>query len=168
MTNSEKSLSFDRMLAGYDAEEKSKATQRQLERLLVELLGIVDALRDLELHCAELERKGTKGVPRRSVDIVLRKVMAVLASHHVTPMNCKGQPFDLEKHEVMEVKSVRDSSDDIVLEESVHGYMWRERVLRHAKVIISRAEAASNPSGKAARRGKRSRKRSAGSQEASQ
>src|SRR5262245_42903389 len=134
MTNEDGRMDVSRLLSGFDAAEKAKAQQRQMEQLLVELLGIADALHELDRHCADGESKGNRGVPgRRSVQVVLRRLMAVLKSHQVEPMDCKDQPFDLEKHEVLEVKSVRGGSDDIVLEECIHGYTWNSRVLRHAK-----------------------------------
>jgi len=158
MTSNEGGMDLSRLLTGFDAAEKAKAQHRQLEQLLVELLGIADALHELERHLADLERKGVQDVPRRSIEIVLRKLLTVLKSHQVERMDCKGQPFDLERHEVLEVKPVRGMSDDIVLEECVHGYMWHPRVLRHAKVIISRAEAVPEPVGKRAKRRKRKQK----------
>jgi len=161
MTNNERHWSLGRLLAGYDAEEKSKAAERELEQLLFQLLDLADALNDLELHCAELERKGMKGVPHKSVRVVLRMLMATLKSHQVEPMSCKGQTFDLDKHEVLHTKRVRGGSDDIVLEESVHGYTWRQRVLRHAKVVVSCAEALPDVVDKRVARRLRGRRRSA-------
>jgi len=145
MTNHEGQQLLNKLYAGFSAEEKFRDAQRQLERLLKDLLAVADALHDLESHCAELEHKGVEGVPRKSVYVVLGMLMSVLKSHQVEPMNCKGQAFDLDRHEVLDTKKVRGGSDDVVLEESIHGYLWQDRVLRHAKVIISRAEAAPDP-----------------------
>jgi molecular chaperone GrpE (heat shock protein) len=135
--------------------ERSKTPQRRLEHLLVELLSIADALHELEQHCADLRSKGVEGAPRQRVNDVLHKLLAVLKSQQVERMDCKRQPFDLERHEVLEVRQVRGMADDIVLEEVVQGYVWNDRVLRHAKVVISRAENAPEPLSKRARRRKR-------------
>jgi hypothetical protein len=43
----------------------------------------------------------------------------------------------------------------------MHGYMWQQRVLRHAKVIVSRVEAEPGAVGKRANRRARGRSRSA-------
>jgi len=138
--------------------ERSKTPQRRFEHLLVELLSIGDALHELEQHCADLESKGVEGAPRKPVNDVLLKLLAVLKSQQVERMDCKRQPFDLERHEALEVKPVRGMADDIVLEEIVQGYMWNDRVLRHAKVVISRAENAPETLSKRARRRKRKHK----------
>jgi molecular chaperone GrpE len=161
MSDNEDHSRLDKLLARYGAEEKSNAVRRELERLLGQVLDIADALHDLELHCADLERKGVQGIPRKSVNVVLRMLMAVLKSHQVEPMNCKGQTFDLNRHEVLGTRTIRRGSDDVVLEETMHGYMWQQRVLRHAKVIVSRVEAEPGAVGKRANRRARGRSRSA-------
>jgi hypothetical protein len=134
-----------RLFAGYQADEKLKATEKRLELLLLELLRVADALQDLGLHCAELERKGVQGLPSKSVDVVLRRLLAALRTQQVEPMECKGKPLDLDRHEVVEVKPMPDVPDDIVLEEILRGYVGPDRILRHAKVIISRHESAVTP-----------------------
>jgi molecular chaperone GrpE len=159
MANDEGGLSLDRFLAGYNSEEKAKAVSRELEQLLAELLGVADALHDLEQHCAALERKGLQGVPRKSVEVVLRKLVATLKAHRVEPMDSKGQLFDPRKHEVFETRSVPGGADDVVMEELVHGYTWNDRVLRHGKVIISRGEPIPEAEGRRAKRRQRGRKR---------
>jgi molecular chaperone GrpE (heat shock protein) len=156
MTIDDPRLAIDKLFAGYDAQERLNSQQRRFEQLLVELLSVVDALHDLEQYCDGLERKGVQGVPRRSVEVVLRRLMGVLKSQQVEPMNCKGQPLDLERHEVIEVKDMHDMPDDVVLEESVRGYIGPNRVLRHAKVVISRAAARETGIDQSARKPKRS------------
>lgn len=123
--------------AGYGVRD---GEHREMHSLLSELLKITDALGDLERHCAQLEHEGVAKVPRRSIGIVHRMLLRALKTQHVEPMNCKGQVIDLERHEVIEVKHVPELATDIVIEESVPGYMWHARVLRSAKVIASQAE----------------------------
>jgi molecular chaperone GrpE len=139
----------------YHAIDIERAQQKRLDQFLLELVGIADTLYDLSLHCAELERKGIEGLPRRSVEVVRRRLLAALKSQQVEPMNCKGQPLDLARHEVIEVKDVRGTADDIVLAETVPGYMEGDRVLRHAKVIISRARPIPKRPSKRAKRRRR-------------
>src|SRR5437879_1127450 len=124
MSDSEDHSHLSKLLTRYDAEERSNAVRHELERLLRQLLGLADALQDIEVHCAELEQKGVQGIPRKSVNVVLRMLMAALKSHQVEPMNCKGQTFDLDRHEVLGTRTMRRGSDDVVLEETLHGYMW--------------------------------------------
>ena len=59
-----------------------------------------------------------------------------------TPMTlkeigAKGQKFDPHIHEAMCKRSVEDQDDEIVLAEFEKGYMFKERVLRTAKVEIN-------------------------------
>jgi len=155
MTTSNES-GFDKFLSAYDAAEQHRAQQKQLEHFLLELLGVADTLHDLERHCGELEGKGVQGLPR-SLSILRRRLLAALKGQQVEAMNCKGQPLDLSRHEVIDVRAVQGASDDIVLEERVPGFMRADRVLRHAKVIVSKAQPAAAPLGKRAKRRKRGR-----------
>ena len=109
----------------------------EIRPLLSELLKVADALRDLERHCSQLEQEGVAKIPRRSVGIVHRMLLRALKTQDVEPMDCKGHVVDLERHEVVELQHVPEIAADIVIEESVPGYMWRDRVLRSAKVIAS-------------------------------
>lgn len=113
---------------------------KEVHVLLTELLKVADSLRDLERHCAQLEQEGVAKVPRRSVGIVFRMLLRALKTQHVEPMDSKGKLVDLERHEVVEVQHVPDLAADIIIEESLPGYMWRDRVLRTAKVIASQAD----------------------------
>jgi molecular chaperone GrpE (heat shock protein) len=123
-------------------DQQVRAQSRQFDELVLDVLAIADILHELEKHFADLERTGVQGLPRKSVEVAVRRLLAVLRKHSVEPMNSAGQPLDLHRHEVVEVRQVRDQRDDIVLEEIVRGYVLRDRVLRHAKVVITQDEAA--------------------------
>ncbi len=135
-------------------EQQASAQQQRFDGLVLDLLGVADSLHALDDHFAELERRGER-VPRKSVDVALRKLLGVLKKHRVEPMQCTGLPLDLDHHEVVEVKHVRDTPDDIVLEESVRGYLSADRVLRYAKVVVSRNEAVAPSAKPSTKRGTR-------------
>jgi molecular chaperone GrpE len=51
-----------------------------------------------------------------------------------------GERFDPEKHEALASQPAPDAEPNVILQEVKAGYMMGERVLRPAKVIVSRAE----------------------------
>jgi molecular chaperone GrpE len=51
-----------------------------------------------------------------------------------------GERFDPEKHEALASQPAPDAEPNVILQEVQAGYMMGERVLRPAKVIVSRAE----------------------------
>lgn len=111
----------------------------QMQTLLTDLLGVVDALRDLEKHCAKLEAEGSVASPLKSIETVTKLLLRALRNQGVEPMNACGDSLDLSRHEVLSAATTQEGVPaDIVLAEQVHGYLWNERVLRHAKVVISK------------------------------
>lgn len=135
----------DRFLAGFDFARMSAAQEekhrRETEALLLGLIEIADSLRDLERHSGELVARGHEEIPHKSVRLLVRKVLKLLAQAGVRPMNAVGEALDLNRHEVVEMRVGPSAADDVILEEIVDGYLWNDRTLRRARVVVSRPEA---------------------------
>jgi molecular chaperone GrpE len=72
---------------------------------------------------------------------VRQRLLDVLAAEDVTPIESVGQPFDPERHIVLDVVPASDSTPaGIVAGELRRGYLVGERVLRHAEVTVAKAE----------------------------
>jgi molecular chaperone GrpE (heat shock protein) len=138
---------FDACDAKETIKERDREHRNQLQGLLIDLLRVADALSDLERHCSALEAEGVSHAPTKSVELVRRMLLRALKAQQVEPMECNGRRLDLDQHEVVEVKHVPGTADDIVLHENLQGYTWQDRVLRPAKVVVSRAEAAADVAG---------------------
>jgi molecular chaperone GrpE len=137
---------LDKILEGLDfarlSEAREEQARRDRERLLLRLVDVADALRALSSHCRDLVEAGHREVPSRSAELILRQLLAVLAEAGVRPMEAAGRPVDLELHEVVAVRAEPGAEEDSVLEELVFGYLWNDRPLRRAKVVIAAAEGA--------------------------
>lgn len=102
--------------------------------LISDLLPVVD---DLERFQQSTEGAQVENL-RKAVELIYRNMMKVLSQYGVKPIESVGQPFDPEKHEaLMQVESGEHPSG-MVVEEHIKGYEMNERVLRHAKVIVSK------------------------------
>lgn len=94
-----------------------------------------------------LERVLESGqVHKDNVDAILDAVkmtrdgmLKTLAEHQVERIEAEGQPFDPQIHEAMIQQPSSDHPDKTVLKELAKGYRLQERVLRPAKVIVSKA-----------------------------
>ena len=75
---------------------------------------------------------------REGVEMIAQKLAALLKQHGVEPMVSIGQPFDVDRHDALMQVEAPDTEPDIVVEEHERGYLIRDRVLRHAKVLVSR------------------------------
>ena len=132
-------------LHAFDAAERLQVREREyqdrLRALFKDLLGVVDALDDLERYYVQLKNADAVKTPGKSIELVRRMLLRVLREQEVVPISAKGHRVNLERHEVVGMQHVADAADDIVVQEILTGYLWQDRVLRPAKVVVGRAEA---------------------------
>ena len=125
-----------------DFENLKKRSDRQLgevrrycnERLVVELLGIVD---ELEMAVRSGRSSKSNEALVQGVEMTFKKLRKVLESEGVSPIECLGKPFDPTKH----TAAARIEKDDVdnctVVEEVRKGYAMGEKVIRPSIVKIS-------------------------------
>ncbi len=102
------------------------------EKLIVKLLLVID---DFERALATL-----KDVPeqtRKGIEMIFKNLHKILDEERVEPIKSVGQKFDPYKHEVL-LQAESDKPDDIILEELQKGYTMNGKVIRYAKVKISK------------------------------
>lgn len=126
--------------------EQEKAQSVTLGKSLVisTMLDVIDDFeRSLEAtNKAEEEVEGelspTYQSLKNGVDLVYQKLMGELNRLGVEPIEAVGQPFDEELHEAMMQQPAGEGEEaGMVLTEIQRGYRMGERVLRHARVIVS-------------------------------
>ena len=74
---------------------------------------------------------------RAGLEQIHKLYLSVLARNGVKPMNAEGCAFDPTLHEaVAHIPS--DTAEGTIVDEPILGYMMHDKVLRHAKVAVSR------------------------------
>jgi molecular chaperone GrpE len=73
------------------------------------------------------------------IRLIHDKLMKVLREQHVEPIAALGQPFDPQMHEALMQQASADHAPGTVIKEIQPGYRLHERILRPARVIISKA-----------------------------
>ncbi|MFX0098658.1 MAG: nucleotide exchange factor GrpE [Candidatus Hodarchaeota archaeon] len=130
-----------RMQADFDNFRKIKEKERK------EYLNYGNAplIRKLLKHREELEKgiqlleekvqdeKITKGF-----EMIKRNLESIFNEEGVKPIDTKGKLLDPNKHEVVHVVETNHLEDDMIYDEIERGYMLKDRVLRPAKVIVSK------------------------------
>ncbi|HSQ77124.1 MAG TPA: nucleotide exchange factor GrpE [Bacteroidota bacterium] len=108
------------------------------ESLLLALLPVLDdfgrslgAGRDALNHDALLA----------GVEMIRTKFLKALEKQGVVPFESTGKPFDVDYHDALLQVPRSDMPPNTVIQEVEPGYMLHDRVLRHAKVIVSTAAA---------------------------
>ncbi|MEG8946593.1 nucleotide exchange factor GrpE [Rosettibacter firmus] len=74
---------------------------------------------------------------KKGLELIYDKFTKILDSHGVRKIDAVGQPFDVELHEALMQKPAADVPPHTVLEILEHGYIYKDKVIRHAKVIVS-------------------------------
>lgn len=71
--------------------------------------------------------------------MILNQFKEVLTQYHVHPFHAKGQHFNPELHEAIEVVETTEHPDGTILEELRPGYRMGESTLRPAQVKVAKA-----------------------------
>jgi molecular chaperone GrpE len=140
MSDDDVASAAGRLLAGFDFARamaaSDEAHRRETEALLCSFLEVVDSLEALERHTSG----HADDALHKTVERILGQAYGVLARAGVERLVLAGLALDLAYTEVVDVRVNDQHADDTVLEEIVRGYRWRNRLLRRAKVVISRNE----------------------------
>jgi molecular chaperone GrpE len=130
--------SYLRLAADFDnyrkrvAREHAELTQRANERLLNELLPVLDDLeRALEAAAEHEEAKLEEGV-----QLVHRALAALLERHGLIEIDTAGA-FDPHVHEALLAQPGEGAEEGSVLQVLQKGYRLGDKVLRPARVIVA-------------------------------
>lgn len=116
--------------------EKVETIAYANESMARKLLSVVDNL-ERGIDCA---RAGSGGADDliSGIELVVKQFTDILGEYNVHAFDSVGKPFDPTRHECLYVKPCDDVPDQTVVEEMEKGYTMHERVLRVAKVAVSR------------------------------
>jgi len=119
-----------------------KRYDREMERILIysneklieKILPLVDDL-DRALQAAD-ETKDFIGF-RNGVEIIYKKLLKILEEEGVKPIKAVGMKFDYNLHEAVMTQKQEGVEPGVILQEIQKGFMYKDKVIRHAKVIVS-------------------------------
>lgn len=109
------------------------------ENLIEKLLVIIDDFERFLQHAKEENNESVNNPYVKGIDLIYNKMLKILEQQGLSKMNTTGQPFDVNLHDALMVMPNTDSKTppNIVIKEVESGYTLHEKVLRHAKVIVS-------------------------------
>ncbi|MCP5071337.1 MAG: nucleotide exchange factor GrpE [bacterium] len=117
--------------------ERQDAHSYGHEGLARDLLATVDNLERAIEHAKASEHGDFESI-LQGVEMVRREILTALAQHAVLPVEALGQPFDPNVHEAMAQMDSDEAESGTVLEVLQPGYQLRDRLLRPARVVVSR------------------------------
>ncbi len=116
--------------------EKQDFVKFANEGIILELLNILD---DLERTVALAESKH-QDLPAflKGVEMILSHLYEMLKEYGIKPIEAQGKLFDPNYHEALMQADNIDVPEHTILEELQKGYLLNDRVIRTAKVKVSK------------------------------
>ena len=104
------------------------------ESLIIKLLPTID---DFERSLAHMNEETDVQKIKEGVQLIYNKFIKVLDDQGVKKIESIGKPFSVEYHEALMQRADDSVPPHTVIDELETGYMYKDRVIRHAKVIVS-------------------------------
>ncbi len=101
------------------------------------LAAVLPVLDDLQRFSIVDEYKDYDAL-HKGVELIAKNFHKILTDSGLVEMDTINQPFDPEKHDALMQMPVDGAEADIVVEEHLKGYEFKDKVLRHAQVIVSK------------------------------
>ena len=106
--------------------------------LFLELLPIIDDFeRSLDSKNSAKQNDNYQSL-KVGVDLIYQKLISVLKKRGLEPIESIDTPFDPEFHEALMQIENKEKDSKIVLEEALKGYKLKDKVIRHAKVVVNK------------------------------
>ena len=129
-----------RLLAEFDnykrrtQEERTKLFKYAGEELAKAILPILD-----DLHrTLEADGKGKARTILEGIELIVAKLDKTLEDQGIVPFDSVGQDFNAELHEAL-MSEESDKGENVILREFEKGYNYNDKILRHAKVVVSKS-----------------------------
>ena len=112
------------------------------ESFIQKLLPVVD---DFERSLEHINDAQDIEAIKNGLKLIYEKFMKVLEEQGVKKIEAVGKVFDVDFHEALLQRTDDSAEPNTVLEEIEKGFTYKDKVIRHSKVIVS--EDMSGPSG---------------------
>lgn len=117
------------------AKERQELTKYGCERLVVELLGVLD---NFERALETPVTVENMGVYSKGVEMTAKELKSVLTKFGVQEVEAKGQAFDPSIHEALSAEETKETKPGSVHRVLRKPYRLHEKLIRPAQVIVSK------------------------------
>ena len=114
-----------------------KLMEYEGEEIFRSFLPIIDDLERMVSALAD-NTSNTDKATREGIAFIIAKFHKVLTERGVKAFNSIGEVLDSELHDAMLVMNDQNKPDHEILQEPEKGYMYKDKVLRHAKVVVNK------------------------------
>ncbi len=102
------------------------------------ILPMIPFLDDIERSLNAVAENENSEAFISGVKMISDKFVKTLEGFGVKPFISVGEPFDVDKHEALLSMENKDVESNTVIDQHEKGYLMYDKVIRHAKVIVSK------------------------------
>lgn len=118
--------------------ERADAAMLARSNVLMEFLPVADACE----RALQSMEKGTETAAsleqyREGVELLYKQLLDTFGRAGVVPIETEGMPFDPHLHEALSRKEDTECETDTIVQEVRRGYLYKDRLLRPAQVIVA-------------------------------
>ncbi len=117
--------------------DRECASQRELEKLVLNLLPILD---NLERALAASKKNHDIEALICGIEMTQKSLCSILEKEGLEKIDCDGAEFDPNLHEAMMIIESKDHEDNVVCEELEKGYTFKNKLIRASKVKVVKNE----------------------------
>ena len=114
--------------------ERKNLTKYVGESFIKELIPVIDDFSRI------LDSTKEKSPLLEGIKLVKSKLEKLFEENGVKSFESVGDTFDPELHEALMSQESKNKENGIVLSEFEKGYRYHDKILRHAKVVVSKAK----------------------------
>jgi len=118
------------------------------ESFITKLLPVVDDFERSLQHINDVNlpagQPGNNQAIKEGIKLVYEKLMKVLNDQGIKKMETVGKQFNVDYHDALMQRKDDSVPAHTVVEEIETGYLYRDKVIRHAKVIVSEESSSDN------------------------
>lgn len=118
--------------------EKETALKYAEENIIKEILPSLDNLERAVNQDQESEEFSAQLL--EGVQLTIKGLMSSLEKVGLKPLTSVGEPFDPNFHEALVMEASKDVPEQRIILEFEKGYMLKDRLLRAAKVVVSKGD----------------------------
>ena len=125
-----------RLLSEFDNFRKRTLTEKERlinydgEKIISSLLPVFD---DLE-RTISADYKDSKSI-QKGIEIIISNIKKILSDNEIKQFLSLGEKFNPELHEALMTEPRKEAN--IIVKEFEKGYKYKDKVIRHSKVVVS-------------------------------
>ena len=102
------------------------------------MLSIADDLDRMKDAVEHPEHKDSSDSIKKGIDLILQKIYKVFEERGIESFCEVGDILDSDLHDALMVKEEKGKQENEILEVFEKGYRYKDRIIRHAKVVVNK------------------------------